>query len=461
MSRFDPELADTRFGCGLSPRIAPPVSAEAMLTGLTAPDQMASAFPIETFPQFRERLQASKKLWKIRKKTRGTDRGEEVRKEINLLKKAARQDMYRWFGQSMLRQVNTSMGFRERLSAFWADHFTAQGKAGVLKRGATPYVESAIRPHIAGRFSDLLQAAITHPLMLHYLDQSGSIGPNSPKAARRGPKAGMNENLAREVLELHTLGVDGPYTQTDVRQLAELLTGLTWQAEVGFKYRKDFAEPGSETVLGVEYPDSASMKPVRAVLDDLATHPATARHIAHKLAVHFVSDTPDASLLSALEHQFLKTGGELLPLYETLLTHPAAWSETGRNIKTPLGFVGSALRALDPPAMRIQSMTEKQTRGLFVEPMMLMGQLWQQPAGPDGWPEDDAHWVTPQGLSARIRWAMSAPSDLLTDLPDPREFAKTAVGSRLSPKLRFAATEAESRREAIGLILCSPEFQRR
>ena len=460
MQRFDPELAEIRFGCGLSPDIAPVRSPQEMLDGLTGPDVMVTQYPIEPFPVFRQRMVEVQALWRQRRKTRGTPEGDALRKQINLVKKDAREAKFRWLGQSLLRRAHTPTGFRERITFFWADHFTAYGKAGVIKRATGPYIDSAIRPRITGRFADLLIAVVTHPLMLNYLDQDRSMGPDSPKALRRGEKAGMNENLAREVLELHTLGVDGPYDQTDVRELAKLFTGMTFQPEQGFKFRKDFAQPGAETVLGNSYGPKPGMGPIRAVLEDLAAHPATSRHLARKLAVHFVSDRPDADLVAHLEGVYARTGGDLMALYSALLEHPAAWSDAAPNIKLPVDFIGSALRALAVPPAPLQTLTEKQMRSVVAGPMSRMGQNWQQPVGPDGWPEADSHWITAQGLSQRIRWAMSAPKYLRGSLPDPRRFARDALGGRLSGAVEFAAASAESKREAIGLVLSSPAFQR-
>lgn len=460
---FSPELAEIRFGCGLSPVLPPVRSQQAMLDGLSGADAMVEQFPIEPFPVFRDRLIEAESLSKQMRKTRGTAEFKTHKKQRDTLNKVARKDMTRWYGRSLLRWINTEQGFRERLAAFWGDHFTAVGKAGVLRRATSPYLEDAIRPHLAGSFADMLIASTTHPLMLHYLDQQRSIGPNSSLAKRKKNKTfGLNENLAREVLELHTLGVNGPYNQVDVRQLAELFTGLTSQVKQGFKFRKDYAEPGNETVLGKSYGGGqARLGSVIEVLRDLAVHPATARHIAWKLAVHFVSDAPDSGLVDHLAARFQDTGGDLLAVYEALLEHPAAWDETLHNVKPPTDFIGSSLRALAIPSAVIESLNENAMKSNLMTPMGLMGQIWQRPGGPDGWPEEDAAWITPQGVSARLRWAMSVPQVLQPNLPDPRQFVSDALGTRATGPVQFVAAAAESRADAIGLVLASPMFQRR
>lgn len=461
MLAFDPELADIRFGCGLSPIIAPPVSVAEMIGRLRGPDVMAARYPIENFEAFGARMKESHRLRVIQRNNRGKPKGEAARKERNVLKGTTRQDQIRWLADTMLRRAHTPDGLRERLVYFWADHFTAQGKAGVIKRATSPYIQSAIRPHVTGRFGDMLQAVAKAPLMLHYLDQHNSMGPNSDMGLRRKNKRGLNENLAREMLELHTLGVDGPYTQDDVRQLAELLTGLTYDPQGGFKFRKEFVEPGAETVLGVSYgSDNAQLSDVLAALDDLARHPATALHIARKLAVHFVSDSPDADLVAHLAARFTETDGDLGAVSAALLEHPSSWGMNAPNIKQPIDFVGSAMRALAVAPDALPRDKEARMRALFVVPMALMGQQWQNPVGPDGWPEQDSAWITPQRLAARLQWAMTVPSVLRQPLPDPREFVGHALGGRAPDEVRFAASAAENREVGIALILSSPAFQR-
>lgn len=458
---FDPITAEIRFGCGLSPVVARPSDVGQMLDGLSSPDKMSDWFKIEPFPEFRQRMVQRQALQKKLRQNRGSEEGKALGKQIRLLKKAARQDHFDWLGAHILRRTYSQTPFRERLEGFWADHFTARGKAGVMMRAGSPYTQSALRPNMAGAFEDLLIAAVTHPLMVHYLDQGRSTGPNSIRAQRKPGKFGLNENLAREILELHTLGVDGPYTQTDVRELAELLTGLTHQAKQGRHFQKDMAEPGPETVLGASYGGSTpNFRDIEAVLRDLARHPATARHMASKLAVHFVSDTPDPGLVDALEQTWRSSDGQLLEVYRTLLEHPAAWKTKAANAKKPFDFMSSAIRALAIRPETLQGFEEKEMRQRIFEPLRLMGHIWQKPDGPDGLDETDGTWLAPQGVAARLQWSVIVPQLLLPRLPDPRQFIETALGGRASEAVRFAASAAESRAEGVGLVLISPAFQR-
>lgn len=461
MRAFEPEFAEMRFGCGLSPVIAPATSVEALLAGVAAPDAMAQRFPIEPFDSFRTRIADSNALRRIVRGNKGTPEAETADRQRKDMKKQARFDMIHWLGQSMLRRTYTEAGFHERLVCFWGDHFAARGKGGLLKSATSPYVEEAVRPFVGGRFADLLISAVTHPVMLSFLDQDQSMGAGSKRVVKAGKAGGLNENLAREVLELHTLGVGGPYTQTDVRELAELFTGLSFKPQQGRVFRKNYVEPGAETVLGKTYADTLTIEPIHAVLEDLAIHPVTARHLSSKLAVHFVSDTPDAALIDHVTARYSATGGDLMQVYGALLEHPAAWAREGANIKPPVDFVGSAMRALAVDPVMMTEMTEKQMRNVVLTPMAIMGQTWQAFSGPDGWPEEDDAWLTPQGLSGRVRWAMAGPQILRPDLPDPRAFVDAALGATATAPVKFAAQAAESKAEAIGLVLMSPAFQRR
>ncbi|MGR3802394.1 MAG: DUF1800 domain-containing protein [Marinibacterium profundimaris] len=458
---YSPDLADIRFGCGLSPVLAPPRDAQALLDGVLGPDTMAGRFPIESFETFNTRVQGLRDARAALRKA-GTQETRKARREvIRKISRAANNARADWAARTLLRWTHTETGFRERLVAFWADHFTTVGKSALLRYANSAFVESAIRPHVGGTFPEMLIAATTHPVMLDYLDQTASVGPNSPAAARRERLSGMNENLAREVMELHTLGVDGPYTQQDVREFAELLTGLTYRPDRGLAYLQGWAEPGAETVLGKTYGAEPRLAHIHEALTDLALHPSTADHIARKLAVHFVNDDPDPDLVAHLSARYRASGGDLPQVYAALLEHPAAWAPRLSKVKPPLDFMGSALRALGVAEAAVSGLDFPAFRLTFFVPMSLMGQPWKSPSGPDGWPEEEAAWITPQSLSARLRWAMAVPQTLCDGLPDPRDFVGQALGGFATEPVRFAASAAESRSEAIGLVLCSPAFQRR
>ncbi|MEB8388110.1 DUF1800 domain-containing protein [Rhodobacteraceae bacterium KMM 6894] len=458
---FDPERAEIRFGCGLSPRIAPPVSVDDMMARLTGPDRIAAALPIPDYDAYRPRMSEVHAIKKVQKNGRTEDERQAAYKTYIKLRRKTRADAAGWMGQMMLRRALTEDGLRERLVSFWADHFTARGNGRIWPQGQLPYIEQAIRPHVSGRFGDMLRAAALHPLMVKYLDQSKSIGPNSAVARKQGKRAGLNENLAREMLELHTLGVEGPYEQADVQALARILTGVTFKLKHGFVYAKKQAEPGPHVLLGHRFgAKKPKLKHIHDALDMLATHPATAGHIAHKMAVHFVSDTPDPGMVADMTVAFSATNGDLAAVTRVMLEHPAAWADGPRNVKRPIDFIGSAMRALDVVPRQVPTKKPKDMRALILAPLTLMGQPLEAPPGPDGWPESDADWITPQRLAARLQWAMAAPYRLTKVLPRPEDFARAALGGTLPEPVRFAAASAETRAEGIGLVLASPAFQR-
>jgi uncharacterized protein (DUF1800 family) len=449
-----PTTAAIRFGYGFAPGITPPQDAGAMLGLLAGPDVMAQRFAITKFAVRAEEERALGALRRARRK--GQAGAQAALKEANRVavgKQAA--DLRR----SMLRPMLSEDGLRERLVRFWADHFsvTAQGKG--LRFVTTAYIEDAIRPNITGSFGRLLRMAVTHPVMMVYLDQIQSIGPNSSIGKRAG--RGLNENLAREVLELHTLGVGSSYSQSDVRQFAELLTGLFYNFRTGFNFRAQAAEPGAEEVLGKSYGGGrAKLADIYAALDDLALHPDTARHISRKLAVHFVADTPDAALVDFMTAAYRASDGDLMAVYGAMLEHPAAWEGFGAKAKQPFDYLVSALRALGVGADELEGMGLRQTRLGLSAPMAVMGQDWQAAPGPDGWPETIGNWITPQGLAARIQWALVAAGQYGSRL-DPKEFARQTLGEVADGILIRSVGLSESRIEGVALVLASPEFNRR
>lgn len=459
--RFDPETAAIRFGTGLSPSVRAPASAQKMLERLAGRDDMAVRFPI---PVFSSLLPAIERFGELRKqRNRAPDRaGKKVfQRQMRDMRRAAKAGQAENLKAAVMRGVYAPDGFRERLTGFWADHFTVRGKGGLFASAVSTYVEEAIRPNLSGSFAALLTAVVTHPMMLLYLDQANSAGPNSRLAKRRAGR-GLNENLARELLELHTLGVGGGYSQQDVRQLAELLTGLSVSRKTGFAFRAGMSEPGAETVLGKTYGGGPpGTGDIEAFLSDLAVHPDTARHIGWKLARHFVSDAPDPALVANIAGRFSETGGDLGEVYAALLGHDAAWAGVDRKTKQPFDFIVSALRAVDVDERQLKALSPQAVALYIAAPMQVMGQQFEAPAGPDGWPEEAEAWITPQGIAGRIQWAMTVPRVLRPLLPDPRVFLDQALGGRASEALGFAAGEAASKWEGVGLVLASPEFQRR
>lgn len=360
----------------------------------------------------------------------------------------------------LARLVDADDSFRERLVQFWADHFTTANRSTIERPRRSAYVDDVIRPHVTGRFGSMLKAAILHPLMIEYLDQVSSIGPNSAFGLRR--QRGVNENLARELLELHTIGVKGRYSQDDVRQAALLLTGLTTTREGQLTFLVARAEPGAETVLGRTYGgNSEKLAHIEKFLDDLAVHHMTARHMAEKLATHFVSDDPPEELVAALALIWEQTKGDLRAVSTALAQHPAAYDPTFVKARQPFEFVVASLRALGITGEKIMEWKDPLLRQTVLLPLRAMGQEWQVPQGPDGWEEGFDDWITPQGLATRIGWAMRIPSRLVKPLPDAREFVDHALAGVADDHLRAMVARAETNAEGIGIVLASPQFNRR
>lgn len=462
---FDPTLAAVRFGTGLSPIFSPPASVQDMIDRLAGPDDMARMLPILTsdaIAPLREKAIATNQAFLA---ARDEGASQDMLGPLMAMRDTADAPLQNFLQRGMVttiaRGVFAPDGFRERLLSFWSSHFTVVGR-GKSRPLVTPYVETAIRPNLNGRFGDMLQAVVMHPMMLGYLDQRNSVSPKSKTGMRRG--RGLNENLARELLELHLMGVDAGYTQTDVTELAKLLAGLTVRDDA-FHYDSDAATPGSQTVMGMTFLPTAHLGRVTQALQQLALHPATAHHIARRLAVHFVSDDPDPDLIAAMAARYAATEGDLIQVYEAMLTHPAAWVPTAQlaraKVKTPLGFLQSSLRALGVPFDTLTEFDKSRANGFLANPMRLMAQTWETPTGPDGWAEEAGNWITPQGMAARINWAMTTPGKLLPTLPDPRDFVHTALGDDAPAAVVFAAGASETVAEGVGVVLASAAFQRR
>ncbi|HEY0185743.1 MAG TPA: DUF1800 domain-containing protein [Rhodopila sp.] len=343
--------------------------------------------------------------------------------------------------------VTTAVPFRERLVWFWANHFAISRRQGACAAVAGAFVEEAIRPHVTGRFGDMLLAVMRHPAMLLYLDNAASFGPDSPLGQRT--RRGLNENLARECMELHTVSPLAGYTQADVTAFAKILTG--WSIDLkadtpGFIYRASAHEPGVQAVLGQPFPpDEAGGV---AALAWLAGHPATHRFLATKLVCHFVADEPPPDAVRTIEGVLRDTRGDLGAASAAMVTLDAAW-QPGAKLRTPLDYLVASVRCLDVPPDDVP-MTG--ILGSLGQP------LWAAPA-PNGWSDRAADWAAPEALLRRIDWA-SGFAGRIGDR-DVLEVADTALGPLLRSETREAIRHAGSRRDAMTLLLTSPEFQRR
>ena len=349
--------------------------------------------------------------------------------------------------------LGADLGFVERLVWFWSNHFCISAdKGGAVRALCGAYEREAIRPHVLGNFVDMLVAAESHPAMLLYLDNARSIGPGSIVGINQ--HKGLNENLAREILELHTLGVRTVYAQDDVTAFAKVITGWTIVSfrqdplhggEFSFNARQH--EPAPQTVIGKTYVD-AGFEQGRAVLADLARHPATAAHVAGKLARCFVADEPPPALVDQLAKRFRDTEGNLREMGRALVLAPESWAAPRSKLKPPGLWIVAALRAtgVTPPDV-----------GPVMQAHNLLGApLWRPPA-PKGFSDSSADWI--DGLSERLDVANQL-ARRVAGLVDPDGVADAALGPLASPETRQAIARAESRAQALVLLLMAPEFQR-
>jgi uncharacterized protein (DUF1800 family) len=359
----------------------------------------------------------------------------------------------------------TRQPFRERLVHFWSNHFAVSVDKPVVLGLAGALENEAIRPALAGSFAGLLVAVERHPAMILYLDNQASVGPNSPRArglskhARAARKLDINENLAREILELHTLGVAGGYSQADVTALAEVITG--WSVGGGrghladgtpgqYLFRANMHEPGARTVLGRRYAEDGELQGA-TVLRDLARHPSTARHIATKLARHFVADDPPTPVITHLERAFLESDGDLPTVHRAVADLVATKPPAPHKYKTPQDYVHSAFRGLAVPVPEGRA---------ALAPFELLGQRPWSPGSPAGWPDRARDWDGADALMKRIEFAQEL-SRRVGDSRSALEAGEAMLGPALRADTRNSLRRADSGSQALALLLLAPEFMRR
>ena len=379
-------------------------------------------------------------------KVRGKKRQPVIRRMVKLYRTEA--------DRRIAHLASTSFSFPERLVLFWSNHFTISVTNRDLFGLAHNYEIEAIRPHVLGRLEDMLIAVLRHPAMLIYLDNEKSFGPNARNLTLR--RKGLNENLARETMELYTLGVEGGYSQDDVIALAKILTGWTRQLHPRtrrpipkFRFQPSLHEPGSKVLLGKRFSENGEWEGV-AALRMLARQPATARFIAHKLARHFVADEPPEEVVAQLARVYLDSGGNLGEVSKALVDLDAAWRTPLAKVKTPREYVISVLRLL-------------QGHGNPGKAFGVLKQLGQQPfraASPAGFPDRASDWATPDALLKRVSWGYALASRV-GGAADPWQLTEESIGPIASASTRFAIKNAPSRWKALAFLLASPEFQRR
>ncbi len=455
-------IALNRFGLGARPDEAPPADPQGWLLG-----QFARYQPMPPAWAEQPRTDALMAAYIDQQRQVRSAAAEPDKQAMRQTqRREARDDYQAAVNARAVSALTAPAPFVERLVHFWANHFAVSVDKPAVVGLAGAFEAEAIRPHVLGRFEDLLLAAERHPAMLYYLDQVNSTGPNSPaalRAARNNPERtrGLNENLAREIMELHTLGVRSGYSQADVTEFARAMTGWSLgglggaagQADAApgaFAFRPPLHEPGERSVMGRSYPQPGEGQAL-AVLRDLAASPATARHVATKLARHFVADTPPPALVDRLSVTFTRSGGSLPALYRTLVEAPEAWSPAPAKFKTPWEWGVSTLRGFG----------RRDLRGVQFAPLMTqLGQPVWRPGSPAGYDDIAASWAAPDALVRRVELAQRVASQAGGAI-DARTLAPLLLPGAPAEATTSAIARAESGATALALLLVSPDFLRR
>ncbi|MFB2551675.1 DUF1800 domain-containing protein [Ensifer soli] len=492
MSLSSATLAATRFGYGPRAGETPPASAADLMRQLTRAAGTAPRFPEGGIAARKKEIAL---LSRMRLTFNRSPQGKDERSKTAYRKAYNARLIGMLTLDEHLRFVETVMspnGFHERLAAFWMNHFAVNSTKTAMLRVLVPLYEAeAIRPAMTGRFADLARRAVLHPAMLLYLDQQRSVGPGSPRGRKAG--RGLNENLGRELLELHTLGAGAGYTQDDVRNAALILTGLgidriTQQTT----FRADISEPGERQVFGGRYGGgSRSLADIEDMIEDLAADPRTRDHICRKLVRHFIADSPPGDVVDAMVEAWRDSGGLLQAVYQAMLDHPRSWSEPGAKAKLPFEFIVSSLRALGADEKALMPKPRPFTAAAGGEEMMAgaepvtamvpgtdpepvryrqveltvpgsarLGQpLWRAPS-PAGFADDMATWITAGQVTERIGWARRAVATFGKGA-DPRAFVRSTLADSARQDTIDTVARAPNRETGLMLALVSPEFNRR
>jgi len=451
MPSVDAFIAATRFGLGPRPGELAEIDADPR-AWIIAQIEEAQTIP-ENLRHFPAAADILKGIHEARLRS-----PEALRKET---RRAYRETLFQELREHANHMIMTRRPFAERMVLFWSNHFTVSTSKPLIGPSIAAYHREAIRPHIFGRFEDMLVAVVRHPSMISYLDNQLSMGPNSPAARRSG--RGLNENLAREILELHTLGVDGGYTQSDVTEFAKILTGWRHGALGGKRARQFFGpvhgdfeyfgrahEPGPKHLLGRRYSEDGEREGM-AALKHIAGHPSTARFLATKLARHFIADDPPPSAVAKLARAFQDSGGHLGQMSAALVAMNEVWADPLPKVKTPLELILSTLRAAGADGLGERR---------FLLSLRELGHRTFAAPSPAGWPDRARDWIAPEALMRRIEWVRQAVARLPGTL-NPVAVAAATIGPVMSAPTAKMIAAAPSVQEGLELLFAAHEFQRR
>ncbi len=400
----------------------------------------------------------------------------DLKRKLLLMNAPQQVVAYDLLASKLMRAVYSKRQLAEELDDFWFNHFNVYYDKGSDRFLIPAYERDAIRPNLLGKFRDLLEATAKSPAMLFYLDNFESVGTDAAVNARAKKKRGLNENYGRELMELHTLGVDGGYTQKDVTEVARCFTGWTIQEPRkggGFFYNDKMHDKGEKVVLGVTIPAGGGMDDGEKVLDILARHPSTAHFISKKLAQRFVADNPPPELVDRMAAAFLKSDGDIREVMRTMLNSKEFWSQGAYHakVKTPFEMVASSVRALDANVEDAFALANQV--GNLGEPLYRKQE-------PTGYSNLNSEWVNSAALLGRMNFSLNLAQNHVagvkvdaSKLPDdPMAIARRLMSTDVSPQTRASIEKALKDQKAknpkqqtpallAGLVLGSPDFQKR
>jgi uncharacterized protein (DUF1800 family) len=455
MSSINAFIAANRFGYGANAKTIAHIGASpqqwllGQVNAATVASEILALEPRWSSKQALESLAA----YKLQKKADESASSMNVMQQVSgVSRKGITESVEGAVAQTIHQAIVSENAFLWRLVDFFSNHFSVSvGNLNVRALAPTMEIE-AIAAHLAGSFSEMLEAVETHPTMLHYLNNVYSIGPNSKNAKKSKDGKGLNENLAREILELHTLGVNGGYLQVDVTELAKAITGwgigsVRTQGLSGFKFRKNAHEPGHRLVLNKTYSQHDDSQG-KAILLDLANHPSTANFVSSKLVRHFIADEPPQQIVDEMVKVWMSSKGHLPSVLKVMIQHPLSWKQQAEKFKTPREFVISTCRSCGIESIRPD----------FIRSLTLLGQAPFSAGSPAGYKDTQDYWAGPRAVMARIEWAEHV-SKFVKQAP--LVIAKNALGLILRPNTALQIGRAESRQQGLTLLLMSPEFQKR
>ncbi|MFA3790040.1 DUF1800 family protein [Aliiglaciecola sp. SL4] len=350
---------------------------------------------------------------------------------------------------SLSHLLATERPFFWRLVDFFSNHFSVSANGFNLRALAPTLEMEAIAPNLTGHFSDMLIAVESHPAMLLYLNNEKSIGPNSRVGKRGEGKKGINENLAREILELHTLGITAGYTQNDVTELAKAISGwgLSKKGLNGFEFRQIAHEPGSRQIFGKTY-SAGGLKQGQEILYDLSVNQKTAEFVSTKLVKHFINDHPPQAIVDGMVIKWAETKGNIFEVVKAMLTNPLSWVEDSSKFKTPREFLISTCRVCGLESIKPS----------FLKSLAILGQQPFSAGSPAGYEDSKGFWAGPRAMMGRIEWAEHISKFVKKH---PLAIGEQALGPLLQKNTVLSIARAETKRQAVTLLLMSPEFQTR